>query len=51
MAKNPLGTFSGLNSEKNKNIKAWPKKVRIKKVYLKDYLYIIKKNCYKIFYK
>ena len=25
-AKNPLRTFLGLNREKNKNIKAWPKK-------------------------
>ena len=26
MAKNPLRTFFGMNREKNKNIKAWPKK-------------------------
>ena len=26
IAKNPLRTFLGLNREKNKNIKAWPKK-------------------------
>ena len=33
IAKNPLRTFLGLNREKNKNIKAWPKKgVLIKKV-------------------
>ena len=26
MAKNPLRTFLGLNHDKNKNMKAWPKK-------------------------